>query len=64
MPTRRECQSIIFKLGWKFGVSPKAIDTKLLSEADKQALSDLDAKFPGIIKRVQGWSLVVTKTFE
>ena len=33
--TRETCQSIIFKLGIKSGISPKVIATKLLSVDDK-----------------------------
>ena len=36
MPTKKECQTKIFNLGIKFGVSPKLIATRLLSLEDKE----------------------------
>jgi hypothetical protein len=36
MPTREECQKILSRVGFKLGVSPKLIATRLLSEDDKQ----------------------------
>lgn len=38
MPTKSECQKIIFNLGIKHGISPKLIATKLLSEDDKNEM--------------------------
>jgi hypothetical protein len=35
MPTEKECKSLIFKAGIKYGVSPTLISTKLLSKQDK-----------------------------
>ena len=36
MKSTKDCQSIIFNLGIKHGVSPKLISTRLLSTEDKQ----------------------------
>ena len=38
MPTARECQSMLFQIGVKLGVSPKLISERLLSIDDKKAL--------------------------
>lgn len=35
MPTKEECQRMLFKIGIKLGVSPKLISTRLLSKEDK-----------------------------
>lgn len=35
MPTTKDCQRLIFKIGLQCGISPKLIATRLLSEADK-----------------------------
>ena len=36
MPTAKECQTILFNLGIKLGVSPKLISERLLSLNDKR----------------------------
>jgi hypothetical protein len=36
MPTEQECKRILSKLGFKLGVSPKLIATRLLDDNDKQ----------------------------
>jgi hypothetical protein len=36
MPTTRECQSTLLRIGIKIGVSPSLISTRLLSKDDKQ----------------------------
>jgi hypothetical protein len=38
MPTNRECQTILFNLGLKLGVSPRLISTRLLRLDDKKSL--------------------------
>lgn len=35
MPTPEQCKRILFNLGIKFGVSPKLISLRLLSQEDK-----------------------------
>ena len=35
MPTKEECQRMLFKIGIKLGVRPKLISTRLLSKEDK-----------------------------
>ena len=35
MYTKKQCQKKLFQLGLKYGVSPRLISTKLLSEQDK-----------------------------
>jgi|FreactTroBogLake_1042271.scaffolds.fasta_scaffold07702_2 hypothetical protein len=44
MPTKDECKRILSKLGFKLGVSPTLISTRLLSEEDKQDM--MDGKLP------------------
>lgn len=44
MPTKAECQKILSNLGWLFGVSPRLIATRLLSEDDKRDM--LNAELP------------------
>ena len=38
MRTEQECKKILSKIGFKLGVSPSLISTKLLNKQDKQAM--------------------------
>lgn len=55
MPSREECQKIIFKLGIKFGVSPKLIATRLLSEDDKKDMVNGDLPIESLEAHVKLW---------
>ncbi len=55
MPTREQCQKIIFNVGLKFGVSPKLIATRLLSEDDKQDMLRGDLPIEALECAVQCW---------
>jgi hypothetical protein len=55
MPTKQECQKILFKIGLELGVSPKLIATRLLSEADKQDMINGDLTTEALIAHVKVW---------
>jgi hypothetical protein len=55
MPTKQECQKIIFNLGIKCGVSPKLIATRLLSEDDKQDMLRGDLPIEALECAVRLW---------
>ena len=55
MQTREQCQKIIFNIGLKFGVSPKLIATRLLSEEDKQDMLYGDLPIEALECAVKRW---------
>lgn len=55
MPTARECQTILFNLGLKLGVSPKLISSRLLSLKDKRALMDGSLSIASLEANIVAW---------
>lgn len=55
MPTREECKKILSKLGFKLGVSPALIATRLLSEDDKQDMVNGDVPMEALECAVKVW---------
>lgn len=55
MPTREQCQKIIFNVGLKFGVSPKLIATRLLSDDDKQDMLNNELPIEALECAVMLW---------
>jgi hypothetical protein len=55
MLSRLQCQTIIFNLGLKFGVSPKLIATRLLSSEDKQYMLEGLLTIEALECAVEAW---------
>ncbi len=55
MPTREECKRILSKLGFKFGVSPALIATRLLSEDDKNDMVNGELPLETLECAIQVW---------
>jgi hypothetical protein len=57
MLTKEECKKIISKLGFKFGVSPRLIVTRLLSDEDKEDMTKGFVPIASLEKSVEVWKL-------
>jgi len=55
MKTQSECKRILFKLGVEFGVSPKLISERLLSEEDKISMLNEEITEEVLRYHVQAW---------
>lgn len=55
MATREECKRVLSKLGFKLGVSPSLIATRLLSEDDKQDMLNGDLPIEALECAVMLW---------
>lgn len=55
MPSRDECKKILSKLGFKLGVSPSLIATRLLSEDDKQDMVNGDLPLDALECHIKVW---------
>jgi hypothetical protein len=53
--TEKECKSILFKLGIKYGVSPNLISTRLLSPEDKVDMMNGDVPLESLDLHVKLW---------
>lgn len=53
--TRKECQSIIFKLGIQFGVPPRLISTRLLDDIDKGDMMAGELSIEALTSAVGAW---------
>ncbi len=56
--TVRECQSMLFKLGVEFGISPKIISSKLLSIDDKNDMLEGLISYDALRVAVERWIAV------
>ena len=57
MPTKEQCQKILFKIGIELGVSPKLIATRLLSKEDKQDMLDGLIPIDSLVTAVRVWMM-------
>jgi hypothetical protein len=55
MPTADECKKIISKLGFKLGVSPNLIATRLLSDDDKGDMMEGNTEISSLEAAVEVW---------
>lgn len=55
MPTARECQTILFNLGLKLGVSPRLISARLLNPTDKKSLMDGSLSIALLEANIEAW---------
>lgn len=55
MPTKDECKKILSKIGFKLGVSPGLISTKLLSYDDKQDMMSGDLSIETLEANIVAW---------
>jgi hypothetical protein len=55
MKTKEECKKILSKLGFKLGVSPALIATRLLSEDDKQDMVNGDLPLESLECAIKTW---------
>lgn len=55
MPTKSDCQKMLFKIGIELGVSPKLIATRLLSKEDKQDMLNGLIPVELLITAVKSW---------
>lgn len=53
--TKKECQTILFKVGLKFGVSPSLISTRLLDAQDKCDMLNGEIPIEYLEIAVQAW---------
>ena len=53
--TKEQCQSIIFKLGVQFGVSPRLISTQLLNAKDKVDMMAGELSIEALTAAVGAW---------
>lgn len=53
--TTKECQSIVFKLSVKFGVPPREIMEKLLSDDDKKDMMDGSLDVETLEAHTEAW---------
>ena len=55
MPTRDECKRILSRIGFKLGVSPALISTRLLSEDDKKDMLEGNLPIDSLELHVKLW---------
>ncbi len=55
MPTTDECKCMLSKIGFKLGVSPRLISTRLLSDDDKQDMLDGNLPIEALECAVKVW---------
>jgi hypothetical protein len=55
MRTEDECKKILSKIGFKLGVSPKLISTRLLSKEDKRDMLNGELSVETLIAHVKVW---------
>lgn len=55
MPSKEECKRILSKIGFKLGVSPVLISTKLLSYDDKQDMMSGDLSIETLEANIAVW---------
>lgn len=55
MRTKDECKKILSKLGFKLGVSPKLIATRLLSEEDKADMLNGNLDLNSLESHIKIW---------
>lgn len=53
--TDDECKRVLFRVGLKFGVSPRLISTELMSADDKQDMRDDKFSQESLEKHVEVW---------
>lgn len=53
--TMEECKKILFRLGIKFGVSPKLISERLLSDRDKNDMMEGSITIDSLEHHVEAW---------
>ena len=53
--TKKQCQTILFNLGIKFGVSPKLISERLLSDLDKVDMMAGGVSIEALNAAIEAW---------
>lgn len=53
--TTNECKRILSKLGFKLGVSPALVATRLLSDEDKQDMQNGDLTIESLECAIKSW---------
>ena len=53
--TEQQCKSILFQLGVKYGISPKMISERLLSQVDKDDMAEGRSCLQSLENHVRVW---------